>query len=365
MSDRAQHRDQTATARLTSAAAGPGRPLRVAAALAVLLLTSACVQAGISKKADEVHGLFYIILWLALPVFLFVWGMLLFSAFRYRKRRGDDSSPVQDPGNNRALAMFFAGPLAIIIALLAIGEVAVTRVDHNDPHPRERLVITAFQWEWSAHYVNEGITVTGKTLKKSMTMELPVGAPTRIDLRSTDVIHEFYVPRLLYMKNAVPGHPNVFTITPTKLGTYQGRCAQFCGLWHPRMTLVLKVVPLAEFHAWVQHEQRAAQAGGTCKPTGSVIALVAHQISWDKTCLAVLAGRPFRITIKNEDAGIAHNFAIWDSPKTKHRLFLTPNLTGPVTKTFTGPALKPGRYYFQCDIHGPAMAGTLIVGGTH
>ncbi len=329
-----------------------------------LLLTSGCVQAGISQKSDHVHGLFYIILWLALPVFLFVEGMLLVSVIRYRKRRGDESEPVQDPGNNKALAMFFAGPLAVIIALLAVGEVAVATVDHNAPHPGERLVINAFQWEWSANYVNEGITVTGKTFKKEMTMELPVGTPTRIDLRSTDVIHEFYVPHLLFMKNAVPGHPNVFTITPTKLGTYHGQCAQFCGLGHPRMTFVMKVVPRAQFHAWVNKQKQAATQGGACKPTGSSIALVAHQISWDRTCVAVLAGRPFRITIKNEDAGIAHNFAIWDSPKTKHRLYLTPNLTGPVTKTFTGPALKPGKYYFQCDIHGPAMAGTLIVGGT-
>lgn len=332
--------------------------------VASLLLTSACVKPGISSKSETVHGLFYIILWLALPVFLFVEGMLLVSVLRYRRRRDDESEPVQNPGNNTALAAFFAGPLAIIVVLLTVGEVAVARVDRNDPNPGERLVINAFQWEWSANYVNEEFSVTGKTLKQPLTMEVPVDTPTRIELRSTDVIHEFYVPDLLYMKNAVPGHPNVFTITPTKVGTYHGQCAQFCGLWHAQMTFVFKVVPQQEFLSWVEQQKKAAAtSAGQCKPTGSTLELVARQISWDKNCLAVLAGKPFQITIKNEDNQIAHNFAIWDSPQTKHQFYVTPDFTGPVTKTFTVPALKPGKYYFQCDIHGPAMAGTLIVGG--
>jgi cytochrome c oxidase subunit 2 len=339
---------------------GVARPLRLAAVLAFLLITSGCVPAGISAKADEVHRLFYIILWLALPVFVFVEGMLLVSIIRFRRRRGDESEPPQTPGTNPALAAFFAGPLAIIVVLLVLGEVALARVDRSAPDPTQRVVITGFQWAWSAKYLNEDLTVTGRTLKEPLTMELPVDTPTQIDLRSTDVIHEFYVLHLLFMKNAVPGHPNVITITPTVLGTYQGRCAQFCGLWHSQMTFVVKVVPPAEFHAWVGQQKKAGPAG-SCEPSGSSLTLVAQKISWDKSCLAVVAGRPFQITITNKDDGIPHNFAIWDSPRTKHQLYLTPDFTGPVTKTFTVPAMQPGKYYFQCDIHGPAMAGAFIV----
>jgi cytochrome c oxidase subunit II len=358
----ARYREQNHRAANPSAAAGFRRRLRMAGVLGSLLLTSACVKPGISSKSETVHGLFYVILWLALPVFLFVEGMLLVSVVRFRRRRGDESEPVQNAGNNKTLAAFFAGPLAVIVVLLAVGEVAVARVDRNDPNPGERLVINAFQWEWSANYVNEGLSVTGKTLKQPLTMALPVDTPTRIELRSTDVIHEFYVPDLLYMKNAVPGHPNVFTVTPTKLGTYHGQCAQFCGLWHAQMTLVIKVVPQADFLSWVEQQKKAASTA-TCKPSGSTLELVAHQISWDKNCLAVLAGKPFQITIKNEDNQIDHDFAIWDSPQTKHQFYLTPPIAGPATKTFTIPALKPGKYYFQCNIHGPGMSGTLIVGG--
>jgi cytochrome c oxidase subunit 2 len=350
---------------------GATRLLQRALVVATPLVTAGCLPAGISGKANDVHRLFYYILWLALPVFLFVEGMLLISVFWFRKRRGDDSEPPQIPGNNRALVAFFAGPLVIVVALLAVGEVVVGKVDYNDPHPAERVVITGSQWQWSATYVNEQVSLSGKTPTSAtspiqqLVMELPVNTATRVTLKSTDVIHEFYVPNLLFMKNAVPGHPNVVTITPTKLGTYRGRCAQFCGLWHWRMTFLMKVVTPPEFHHWIAQQKHAATAKGACQPSSSWT-LIAHHISWDKSCIAVPAGKPFQLTIKNLDSGIAHDFGIWQSPALKHLVFATkPKLTGVATKTYTVPALplKPGKYYFQCNIHGPAMAGTFVVVG--
>ena len=243
--------------------AGLRRTAAVVVSVAVPLLTSGCVKEGISGKSNDVHRLFFVILWLALPVFLFVEGMLLVAVLKFRRRAGDESMPPQIPGSRRALTAFFAGPLAVVVLLLAFGEVAVARVDRNDPNPAERLVVTGFQWEWSARYVNEEFTVSGRTLKQPMTMELPVDTSTEIELRSTDVIHEFYVPDLLFMKNAVPGHPNVFTIRPTKLGTYRGQCAQYCGLWHSKMTFTLKVVPQAVFSDWVTQRKTAATVGGS------------------------------------------------------------------------------------------------------
>ncbi len=348
----------------------PRHLLRPALLLALLLLlTTGCglVKPGLDPKAQEVHGLWYIILWLAIPVFVFVWGMLAIVIIRYRRRRGDESEPVQNPGNNGPLVTFFAAPLAIIILLLAFGEVTVNKVDAIAPHPAERLVVTGSQWQWSARYLKEGLSVSGKTATettngKPLTMAVPLGRSVQVTLESTDVMHGFFVPGMLYMKNALPGHPNVFTFTPTRAGTYPGQCTQFCGLWHSKMRLVLKVLPQAKFQAWVNQQKQAQSKAGSCTPTGSSITLTAQHITWDKSCIAAVAGQPIRITIINTDAGIAHNFAIWVSSALKKRLYQTGNFTGPATKTFTAPALPAGKYYFQCDVHGPAMSGTLIVG---
>lgn len=348
----------------------PRRALQLALVLGLFLVTSGCgaVKPGISGKGQEVHGLFSYIFWLAVPVFLFVEGMLVISVIRFRRRRQDDESePVQTRGHNVAYGAFFAVPLLIVVALLSYGEVTVNRVDYQEPHPAERLVVTGSQWQWSARYVKEGVSVTGKTASEtnpgqSLTMALPAGRTAQITLESTDVIHGFYVPAMLYMKNAVPGHPNVFTITPTKTGVYRGQCTQFCGLWHSKMTVVLEVLSPSKFQAWVQRQRQAQSKTGSCIPTGSSVTLMAHHNTWDKGCLAVVAGQPIKITIINKDAGIAHNFAIWVDSSLKKRLYQTPNVNGPATKTYTGPALPPGKYYFQCDIHGPAMSGTLVIG---
>jgi cytochrome c oxidase subunit 2 len=347
----------------------PRRVLRLAFLLALPLVTTGCglVKPGLDAKAQEVHGLWYIILWLALPVFLFVWGMLIISIIRFRRRRGDESEPVQNSGNNGALVTFFAAPLAIVVLLLAFGEVTVNRVDHIDPRPAERLVVTGSQWQWSARYAKEGISVSGKTATettngKPLTMAVPLGRSVQIMLESTDVMHGFWIPGMLFMRNAIPGHPNVFTFTPNRAGIYRGQCTQFCGLWHSKMTLVLEVLRPAQFQAWVNLQKKAQSKAGSCTPTGSSITLTAQHISWDKTCIAAVAGQPIKITIINKDAGIAHNFAIWVSSALKKRLFQTGNISGPATKTYTAPALPAGKYYFQCDVHGPAMSGTLIIG---
>jgi cytochrome c oxidase subunit 2 len=341
----------------------PRRLVRLGLLAGAPLLTSGCgVKSGISQKAADTHDLFYIILWLALPVFLFVEGMLVFCLIAYRKRKGDESVPVQDYGNNRALVAFFGGPLVVVVILLGFGEHTLSAVDEVDTHPDLDVTVTGFQWEWSATYPKAGFTVSGVTRKTPMVMEVPVDQTTRITLKSNDVIHEFYVPDLLFMTNAVPGHPNVFSITPTKTGTYHSRCAQYCGLWHSRMTFDLKVVSAADFAAWQTQEQKASTPKGSCASTGSSLTLTAHNIHWDKKCLAVDADKPFQVTIVNKDGGIAHDFGVWANSKLKHEYFATPKLTGVATKTYTVPALKPGKYYFQCDVHGPAMSGVLIVG---
>lgn len=346
------------------------RALQLALLLALLLVTSGCgaVKPGISGKSQDVHGLFSYIFWLAVPVFLFVEGMLVIVVIRFRARRqDDDSEPAQTRGHNVAYGAFFAVPLAIVVALLSYGEATVGQVDYQEPHPVEHVVVTGSQWQWSAQYAKEGLSISGKTASetssgKPLTMALPVGRTTQITLKSADVIHGFYVPDLLYMKNAVPGHPNVFTITPTKAGTYRGQCTQLCGVYHADMKLVLQVLAPSKFQAWVQQQKQAISKGSSCAPTGSSITVTAQHITWDKGCVAAVAGQPIKITMINKDGGIAHNFAIWESSALKHRIYVTPDVTGPATKTFTGPALPAGKYYFQCDIHGPAMSGTLIIG---
>ena len=337
-------------------------------AIALVLLTG-CAKEGISPTARDVHQLYTVIMLLALPVFIGVEAVLIWCIVRYRKR--DDEAPSQTVGGTRSLAVFFAIPAVIVATLFPFGEATLMRVQ-QEPTPLVKIDVEGFQWEWTFLYLNEGIFVSGKTASDTAPqvpaqMYLPVDQPVQITLTSRDVIHSFFVPDLLFKRDAIPGRTSTFTFTPTVLGVFHAQCAEFCGLWHPRMTFDVHVVSPPDYQAWILQERKAA-ASVTCQPNGTSLSLIAHNISWVDAqgtgvhCLAVPADTPFTVSITNEDAGIDHNFSIYTSFFEEKNFFKAPKITGPASETEQIQGLPPGRYYFQCDVHGPAMSGAFIVG---
>ena len=80
---------------------------------------------------------------------------------------------------------------------------------------------------------------------------LPVDKSVRIQLRSPDVIHSFWVPAFLFKMDVIPGRVNTFEITPKQLGRFRGRCAELCGQDHARMLFNVKVVTPAEYQDYL------------------------------------------------------------------------------------------------------------------
>ncbi len=329
---------------------------------AALVVFSGCAKQGITSKAQDVHQLYGIIFALAAPVVVGVWAGLLWCWFRYRKR--DEESPPQTIGGNRSILVFFAIPTLIVAALFPFGEATLMKVQKEET-PLVKIKAEGFQWEWTFLYENEGIFVSGETATPDKPevpaeMYLPVGQAVQIELTGRDVIHSFFVPDLLFKRDAIPGRTTTFSFTPTKIGTFPAQCAEFCGLWHSHMTFEVHVVSPPDYQAWILKERKAA-ASITCDPNGTQLSLVAHNISWDKNCLAVPANQPFTVNVTNEDSGIEHNFSIYDSFFQKKTFFKSPRLEGPASETLNVNGLPPGHYYFQCDVHGPSMSGSFVV----
>ncbi|HYY08008.1 MAG TPA: cupredoxin domain-containing protein [Actinomycetota bacterium] len=352
------------------------RAWRIGAAVAVVsVLLSACAQQPATDQAQDIHGLYYLILALALFVVVVVYAGLVWALVRYRRRKDDDGSePPQWYGSTRTLVLFFLFGTIIVVALFPFGEVALSRVDEN-PSPIEVIDVQGSQWQWSAFYPNEGVVTSGKSACSPaaqtcagsghpMVIEVPIDTTVQIHLISTDVMHEFFVSNFFFMRNALPGHPNTFTWTPNTLGTFQGQCAEFCGLGHYQMRFVVRVVSETDFLAWVKQERQSILQITCPLATSNGLQITAHDISWNTNCFHVQPGQTIPITVQNLDAGINHNFAIWDGIDTKHQFFATGKFPGVATKTFTIPQLQAGKYYFQCNVHGPAMSGVFIVGGS-
>ena len=166
-----------------------------------------------------------------------------------------------------------AGEPAVKTALLAwIGVISVTLValtfaswfadrsmNRTAAHPTLTVELTAHQWWWDVHYSDGN---PKDLLRTSNELHLPVGVPVRVILKSSDVIHSFWIPNISGKQDLIPGRVNDIFITPTKVGVYRGQCAEFCGLQHAHMAFDVTVEPREEFEKWW---------GGSLKPAATPV----------------------------------------------------------------------------------------------
>jgi len=80
------------------------------------------------------------------------------------------------------------------------------------------------------------------------------------------VIHSFWVPNLSGKRDMIPGRVNQIELTPRRAGKYRGTCAEFCGLQHAKMSLLVYVDEEKNFASW-----RSAQLGAAPSPGSEVL----------------------------------------------------------------------------------------------
>ncbi|HTV73482.1 MAG TPA: cytochrome c oxidase subunit II [Candidatus Acidoferrales bacterium] len=191
-----------------------------------------------------------------LAVAVLVWGLILFAVARWR-RRDSDAAPPQFRNNYPLEITWTLIPLALVCGLFVYTYGAEARVEALSPHPDVTVTVTGYRWGWLFQYAGgptiggaAGAPVLGGATEPPPQMVLPLGEITRIEITSVDVNHAFWVPAFLFKRDAIPGQTTAFDLQPEKLGTYLGRCAEFCGLDHALMTFTVRVVTPDEFQRW-------------------------------------------------------------------------------------------------------------------
>jgi cytochrome c oxidase subunit II len=128
----------------------------------------------------------------------------------------------------------------------ALAYMLVTLESVASPHRPTSLTIavTAYDWWWKVDYAGTPAVTTANEI------HIPVGEPVKIELRSADVIHAFWVPRLAGKTQTIPGVVNEQWIQADRAGVYRGQCSQFCGAQHAHMAFEVIAEPRAQFDAW-------------------------------------------------------------------------------------------------------------------
>ena len=218
----------------------------------LLLCTAGCgvyaLPAGATTQAQVLRQDWTVFTLTAIFVAVVVFGLILFPLFAWRRRSND--YPPQFRRNNKLEYIYTIIPLLMVIALFAVTYRDEVIVEHLSARPADTVDVLAFQWSWRFHYVGTAINIVG-TPNAPPQLVLPVDETTRINLTSSDVNHEFWVPAFLFKRDAIAGVKNSFDLRPIRLGVYLGRCAEFCGFDHALMTFTVRVVSQPDYDRWL------------------------------------------------------------------------------------------------------------------
>jgi cytochrome c oxidase subunit 2 len=181
--------------------------------------------------------------WLSMAIFALVLVVLAGALVRSGRERQDDEVPLVSD-----TFLIVGGGVVLPIIVLPILWVATLqsmRVDAEPPVPPALTVeVVGRQWGYEVRYPEQGITLSNE-------MRLPVGAPVELRVTSADVIHSFWVPRLMGKIDMLPGKVQRGWVQADEPGTYLVECAEFCGLWHAKMHMSIVAEPPAQFAAWL------------------------------------------------------------------------------------------------------------------
>jgi len=195
--------------------------------------------------------------WIAsLVVGVFVWGLILWVMVKYRRKHADES-PRQTRYNLPLELLYTLVPFLIIGVLFFFTVHAQNGVLAKEQAPAHTVNVVGQKWSWTFNYMEAdnpqvaAVVNLAGTVDKIPDLYLPVDQTVRFNLTSADVIHSFWIPAFYFKLDVIPGHPNSFDVTPDKIGTYSGKCAELCGTYHAAMLFTVHVVSEEEYVAYL------------------------------------------------------------------------------------------------------------------
>ena len=239
-------------------------------------------ESGGSPQADDIDTLYKITLYVAIVIFLIVEGTLIWSLVRHRARRGGPEA-VQIRGNTPLELGWTVGAALILVVLTVITFLYLDDIKNPPPSdpdglasqslfasidqpkppagggPTLNIEVDGRQYLWRYDYPGD------QPLYSYYEMVVPTGTTVTLDVRASDVIHSWWIPKLGGKVDGVPGHVNKtwFKIPRSRRAkTFRGQCAELCGSNHADMRAEVRAVSPDEFESWSQQQRADIEAAG-------------------------------------------------------------------------------------------------------
>jgi cytochrome c oxidase subunit 2 len=230
-------------------------------------------DAGPTKNAVDIDTLYKIVFFIGLVVIGIVWGVLFYSLFRFRARRGRRTPQIF---GNTPLELGWtiaAGAVVAIIALItylmldgikdpapsgpsSLAEARAENASLDQPPPPAGtkslpITVSGQQYIWRYQYPNGAVSF--------QQMVVPVDTTVILSIKANDVAHSWWIPKLGGKMDALPGYTNKTWFKATSTGTFKGQCAEFCGSGHAVMSAKVTVVEQQAYLAWVVRQKKLIQ----------------------------------------------------------------------------------------------------------
>ena len=243
-----------------------------------------------SEHGADVDRLIVLVHYLMVVLFVGWTAYFLYTLWRFRAGRNPKANYVGVTSHTSSWVELAVAAVEVVL-LVGFAVPLWAKVVDKFPAENESLIVrvTAQQFAWSGRYTGadrkfgkQDISVVGTsnplglhqlddklkaadtdgkddvTLSFGSEIVIPVDTNIIVSVTSLDVIHSFKVLPLRVTQDAIPGMRIPIHFKVTKTNTYQINCAQLCGVGHSTMKGILKVVPPAEFDAWLKSKTGVA-----------------------------------------------------------------------------------------------------------
>jgi cytochrome c oxidase subunit 2 len=193
--------------------------------------------------------------------------VLIHTIVRFRRSRSSETAePPQVYGSKPIEIAWTVAPALIVLIIVLVTTRTLWEVNVTPPVEKpgdNSLFVTVVgrQWWWEYRYDY----YNGRPLGFITANELHIPAsedgaprPVFLTLKSADVYHSFWVPRLAGKTALIPGRTNSMWFETGHLGLFLGQCAEFCGTQHAWMRLIVVAEPDMNFSAWLKRQTEPA-----------------------------------------------------------------------------------------------------------
>ena len=216
-----------------------------------MLITS--IQSALDPagpQAAKIEHLWWVFFWVCAVVYVLLLAFFFAAIIRSQRNIAADASSDADTRFHvpvsTATGLSALGLLGLLIASVAVGA-ATGKLGQHDPNQLE-IEVTGHQWWWEVKYPD--VLVPNQLIVDANEIHIPIHTKVLLRLDTRDVIHSLWIPNLHGKRDLIPGRVNKIWIQADKAGVFRGQCAEYCGLQHAHMALVVVAEKPEDFARW-------------------------------------------------------------------------------------------------------------------